>query len=121
MFDEKNASIALIDDNIIRGKDDLCLFRFCGKVRKIFDNSMIRGPFTYGFISAADCFSFNQDKFKFFSKTILQKEAERVDDELQNVLKFSALDRPVDDVQKDLEFLIQKSSENRLLFSIPWI
>lgn len=121
MFDEKNASVALITDDVIRCKDDLCFFRFCGLVKNIFDESMVKGPFKFGFISAADCFTFNRDKFKFFSKTILQKEADEIDIELKCITNFSALDRPVDDVQNDLDSVIQKSSENMTLFSVPWI
>lgn len=124
VLDEKKASISLISEKVEKlndGDDSLCLLRFCGKVKKMFDAPMINGPFKYGLMSAADSFSFYRDKFRFFSRSILKKSDTQIDKEFERLTKFSALDRNVNEIQSDLDSLIQSSSGCNFVFAIPWI
>ena len=124
VLDEKKASISLISEKVEKlndGDNSLCLLRFCGKVKKMFDAPMINGPFKYGLMSAVDSFSFYRDKFRFFSRSILKKSDTQIDKEFERLTKFSALDRNVNEIQSDLDSLIQSSSGCNFVFAIPWI
>ncbi|OHT10336.1 hypothetical protein TRFO_20475 [Tritrichomonas foetus] len=127
MFDNVNAAVTLMseaekvcDKNGESDKINI-LFRFCGKIGQIFDGPMAFGPFSYGLMSFSNCVSFNAQRFRFFNETILMKETEKVNEEMTRLNQFSTIRKDVDEVRFEIGNLIQKSMENKSIYSIPWI